>query len=140
VTSDDAEPRPGVQLPRFFLKRGDQLTAAMLTAFALAALAIYWWRQGGLQGRLVEVEQLKPRPVEFRVNPNTADWPEIAQIPEIGETLAKRIIEYRTAHGPYANVDSLLAVPGIGPRTLELMRPHVDLPANTPAAPAETAP
>jgi competence protein ComEA len=119
------------------LKRGDQLTAAVLTAFAFLALAIYWWRHGGLQGRLVEVEELRPLVVEFRVNPNTADWPEIAQIPEIGETLAKRIIAHRSSHGPFAHVEALLAVPGIGPRTLELMRPYVDLPANGPeSAPA----
>lgn len=140
MPSEDVNPRDSVPLPRFFLKRSDQLTAAVLTAIALLAMAIYWWQQGGLQGRLVEVEQLPTRRAEFRVDVNTAAWPELAQVPEIGETLAKRIVEYRKMHGPFQSLETLLDVPGIGPRTFERMRPILqplasDTAAGSPAAP-----
>jgi len=129
VPSEDVDRGDSVPLPRFFLKRGDQLTAAVLTAIALLAMAIYWWQQGGLQGRLIEAEQLPTRKAEFLVDVNAAAWPELAQIPEIGETLAKRIVEYRLAHGPYRSLEALLDVPGIGPRTFERMRPFLQTPA-----------
>lgn len=140
MPSEDVNPRDSVPLPRFFLKRGDQLTAAVLTAIALLAMAIYWWQQGGLQGRLVEVEQLPTRRAEFRVDVNTAAWPELAQVPEIGETLAKRIVEYRKMHGPFQSLETLLDVPGIGPRTFERMRPILQPPASDTAAGSPAAP
>ncbi len=45
-------------------------------------------------------------------------------VPNIGQARAEAIINYRTAH-PFTNVDQLDDVPGIGPATLELLRPHV---------------
>lgn len=129
MPSHDADRTDAARPPRFILKRGDQLTAAILTVIALAAMAIYWWRQGGLQGRLVEVEQLPVRQAEFLVDVNAADWPELAQVPEIGETLAKRIVAFRAEHGPFRNLAALQEVPGIGPRTFERMRPFLKPPA-----------
>jgi len=40
----------------------------------------------------------------------------------IGATKAKAIIEYRDAHGPFASIDELLEVKGIGAATLEKNR------------------
>lgn len=125
----------------FFLRRGDQAVAAMLTCFAFLAMGGYFWQQGGLSGRLVEIEQIPRRTAEFRVDVNAADWTELAQIPEIGETLARRIIDYRQAHGPYERAERLLDVPGIGPRTLDKMRPFLEFGAREPLKePAEGAP
>lgn len=132
MPNNDAKHDESVPLPRFFLKRGDQLTAAILTAMAFAAMAVYGWWQGGLQGRLIEVEQLSARQVTFRVDVNTADWPELAQVPEIGETLAKRIVEYRKLHGPFHRLEDLEDVPGIGPRTFGQMRPFLEPLATRP--------
>lgn len=46
-------------------------------------------------------------------------------LPNIGETLARRIVESREAEGPFAEVDDLQRVRGIGPRTLEQLRPYL---------------
>jgi competence ComEA-like helix-hairpin-helix protein len=89
------------------------------------AIGVYWWQQGGWQGRLIEVDQLPVRIVAFKIDVNAAPWTELSQAPEIGETLAKRIVEYREKHGPFANIEALLHVSGIGPRTLEQMRPYL---------------
>ena len=57
-----------------------------------------------------------------RVNLNTADLAELETLPRVGEVLAQRIIDYRTANGPFASVDDLLDVSGIGDATLEGFR------------------
>lgn len=60
------------------------------------------------------------------LNINTATVEELQTLPNIGEAAAQRIIEYRTQHGTFANVDALQNVKGIGPKTLEKLRPFVD--------------
>ena len=59
------------------------------------------------------------------VNVNTASADELDQIPGIGPTAAQKIIEYRTANGPFTRIEDLLKVPGIGPTILEEIRGQV---------------
>lgn len=56
------------------------------------------------------------------INRSPADSMEL--VPGIGPALAMRIVDYRTDHGPFEAVDSLLAVAGIGRKTLEKIRPY----------------
>lgn len=56
------------------------------------------------------------------VNINTAGAAELESLPGIGPALAARIVEYRDGHGPFASVDDLTDVPGIGPAKLEALR------------------
>lgn len=48
------------------------------------------------------------------LNLNTATAAQLETLPGVGPTLAKRIIAYRTAHGPFTSVAQLREVPGIG--------------------------
>lgn len=57
-----------------------------------------------------------------KVNINTASLSELETLPRVGEVLAQRIIDHRTANGPFASVDDLLDVSGIGEATLEGFR------------------
>lgn len=52
-----------------------------------------------------------------RININTADAWLLDALPGIGETLASRIIEYRTHNGPFGSVDDLKKVKGISDAT-----------------------
>jgi competence protein ComEA len=56
---------------------------------------------------------------------NTANWPELALMPNIGEQLAKRIVADRDRRGPYRELAELRRVRGIGPKTLDGMRPFL---------------
>ena len=57
------------------------------------------------------------------VNVNTASATELEALPGIGEVIAQAIVDYRTENGPFASVDALLDVSGIGDATLaEIVR------------------
>lgn len=56
------------------------------------------------------------------INVNTASAMELTSLPGIGEVTADRIVTYRTEHGPFTAVDQLVAVKGIGNKTLEKLR------------------
>lgn len=61
------------------------------------------------------------------VNINTADTEELDELPEVGLATAEAIVEHRRAHGPFRSVDELVEVPGIGPATLEKIRPFATI-------------
>ena len=56
------------------------------------------------------------------ININTASATDLEKLPGIGPALAQRIVEYRDSHGPFASVDALTDVPGIGKAKLEGLR------------------
>ncbi len=61
------------------------------------------------------------------LDPNTASAAELEALPGIGPVLARRIVEYRRAHGRFERLEDLLEVQGIGPRMLERLRPLLRL-------------
>ena len=59
------------------------------------------------------------------VDINSATLFDLDALPGVGPSTAQAIIDYRTANGPYASVDDLLNVRGIGPSKLAAMRARV---------------
>ena len=57
------------------------------------------------------------------ININSAGETELEELPGVGPVTAAAIIDYRTQNGPFATVDDLIDVTGIGPSTLEQIRP-----------------
>lgn len=55
---------------------------------------------------------------------NRASLAELEELPGVGPSIARAILDLRTARGDYATVDELLLVGGIGPTKLEALRPH----------------
>ena len=65
----------------------------------------------------------EPAPVAV----NSATAAQLETLPSIGPKTAARIIGFRERNGPFARLEDLLEVRGIGPATLEKIRPAVTL-------------
>jgi competence protein ComEA len=60
-----------------------------------------------------------------KVNINSASESELESLPGIGPTLAQRIVDYRTQHGPFHDVKDLLKVEGIGEKKFASLKDYV---------------
>lgn len=60
-----------------------------------------------------------------RLNINLATRQELIDLPAIGETLAERILQYREANGPFASINDLTNVSGIGDAKLQQIAPYI---------------
>ena len=91
------------------------LTAVFLCALAGLSLRD---RQDRVPGVVIETEAEVPReevaPPFEPVDLNTATAEELDTLPGIGESLARRIIAYREANGPFGSIEEIMEVSGIG--------------------------
>lgn len=113
------------QWPLLTLRRVDQGVVAVLVLFSLLILGGHWWWEGRFRGQVIEIEHAEPTHVAFQVDINSADWPELTLLPEVGEQLAKRIVEWRAEHGSFGDLNQLRRVRGIGPKTFERVKPYL---------------
>ncbi|MCC6271937.1 MAG: helix-hairpin-helix domain-containing protein [Deltaproteobacteria bacterium] len=88
----------------------------ILAALALPALALFL-------GTLTPAS-VAAKAVEGVVNINTATPQELTMLPGIGKAKAEQIVQLRQSK-PFASVDDLKNVPGLGAKRIEAMRPHV---------------
>lgn len=56
---------------------------------------------------------------------NTAGESDLTALPGVGPGLARRIVEYRTANGPFQSADDLQNVSGIGASKFDLIAPYI---------------
>jgi len=61
------------------------------------------------------------------IDVNEAGADLLMELPGVGEVMAQRIIAHRLEYGPFSCAEDLLDVKGIGPATLEKLRPHISL-------------
>jgi len=65
------------------------------------------------------------------VNINSATSEQLQLLPRVGPALAGRILDFRSANGDFEKVDELLAVKGIGDRSIETLRPYLSVSGET---------
>jgi len=111
--------------PRLVLRRADQAVAAVCLAASLVAIAGWCAWQTRLKTRLIDIERAEPIAIDFQIDVNRADWPELALMPNVGEQLAKRIVADRAERGAFHDLAELRRVRGVGPKTLESMKPYL---------------
>jgi competence protein ComEA len=89
------------------------LPAALLALTLAAALA---------PSPLAAPPQEQEKESQASIDINKASVDELASVTGIGRVLAERIVEFRESNGPYAAVDDLLKVKGIGEKLLGKIR------------------
>jgi competence protein ComEA len=101
----------------------DRWFLAVLTLVILALLGIQFARLAGWGLRPLEIVRPEDRKYEFQIDVNKANWVEWMQLEGIGEVTARKIVADRAANGPFKSVEDVQRVKGIGPATLEKIRP-----------------
>jgi comEA protein len=76
-------------------------------------------------------------PPTHPVDINLASAKELEELPGVGPTTAKAIIQFRTKTGRFHRVEDLLAIRGISETKLDKMRPYVTVgpPPQKPSVP-----
>ena len=121
----DAPPERTVVRSWLWLRDHDQTFVAVFVALFLVIVGANWVKLSGWGAAPLEVDRLPARRFDFRIDINKASWVEWSQIEDIGEATARKIVEDRKTNGPFRNVSDLLRVKGIGPKTLDRMRPFL---------------
>lgn len=111
---------------RIKLSRTDVFLLVLTALFLLSAGTVYLLTPHTVREDYT-VEALAPaeEQTEDKVNINTADADRLDALPGIGPVLAQRIIDWRTANGPFTDPEQLLEVDGIGQATLDRLRDHI---------------
>jgi comEA protein len=101
---------------------------------------------GGLLAAPVHAK--KTPPALHSVDLNAATVKELEQLPGVGPTTAKAIVDFRTKTGRFRRVDDLLVIRGISEAKLKKIRPYVTIapppqktpPPKKPAPPTAASP
>jgi competence protein ComEA len=109
----------------------ERVALAILTALLIAALGLLAWQRR--RSPISVVDAPAPPYAQWdaairqarTLNLNRASAAELERLPEIGPSLARRIVEHRQAHGPFSRAEDLQQVPGIGPKTFEALKDYV---------------
>lgn len=106
--------------PAVALTLSRQAQVAMgLVLLATLVLLVYRGYGNGFGSRPVE------RASAAITDLNKADRAELEQVPGIGPTLAREIEDHRKKKGPFKSIDELRQVKGVGPLTLDKVRPYL---------------
>ena len=92
--------------------------------------SVFFWQRSIHQGGVVDFDEIEPQPAVFLVDVNSARWQEFANLPGIGEKLAKEIVADREKNGQFEDAQQLTRVRGVGEMKLAAMRPFLRLEAD----------
>jgi len=123
--------------------RSAQLAAAFLLGVATVLLVVHAY--GGLRGGSRPTGLQPGTAPAYRIDLNQAGRADLLQLPGVSDTMAGRIEDFRREHGGFRSVDELAHVQGVGPATLQRLRPWVCVQTeeeeeSKPATPAKEMP
>lgn len=94
----------------------------LLTGISSLLLLVQWFWTGSRRPEPLEVQRGDQSQSGFLIDVNQAGWVEWMQLEGVGPALASRIVADRQVHGPFATIEDLGRVPGIGPATIDRIR------------------
>ena len=110
----------------------EQRTLTILALIGLVGLGMLLWQRrtppltiAGASASPGAVQWSTALEASRRIDVNTAAAAELERLPEVGPSLARRIVEYRQVRGRFGSPEELLRVPGIGPKTYEALKDYV---------------
>lgn len=117
-------------------------TAQGALAFLLAVntLLIAVYSIGSLRTATRPTQLEQQAALSPRLDLNRADHAQLRQLPQVGDSLASRIEEYRRTNGGFRSVDELQNVEGIGPTRMYALRHLVTVSIDGPAEAAPAKP
>lgn len=118
----DLEYEPGSQRYRL----GWIVASMLIYTWLVASMAYDWFRDpAGTRGMPATAGQqaAKPGSPLFELDINTATAGQLQALPDVGPRIAERIVMEREANGFFRSVDELQRVHGMGPKTLDKLRP-----------------
>lgn len=111
------------------------LAAAVVTLLVMSGVVVYFrrpvdtWRVETQRNDAPGVSVSEEAPESLlegeTIDLNTAGQADLERLPGIGATRARDIIRERQENGPFRSVDELERVKGIGPATVEALRPYI---------------
>ena len=108
-----------------------QIVISFLVVLVLIGGAFYAARGSENSPKVVYSASLEEVAAEANepllVDINTADAEELDELPEVGPSTAQEIVDHRQSNGLFRTVDELEEVSGIGPKTLEKIKPFAEV-------------
>ena len=83
---------------------------------------------GKVAGVSTAKSAIVPAPAQVQmININTADAKGLDALPGIGPVLSQRIVDYRTANGPFSSIEQIKKVKGIGDSLFGKMKDQITI-------------
>jgi len=117
-----------------------RLALSLLILLILAYLFILYPQHPSRISTPQPLEGPRANELNDKLDPNTATLSDLSALPNLGPAMARRVIEDREQfqkthpHEPaYKAIDDLQRIKGIGPATLENLRPHLRITSTQPS-------
>jgi competence protein ComEA len=124
--NQEAESEEEVKRVPAFL-RSDRKVLGVLVFLFLILLIGRWIYLSGTGMEPIEIDRESGIQIQYQLEINQASWIEWVQLEGVGETLARKIVDYREKNGPFQEIEDLTKINGIGKKTLDKFRPWIRL-------------
>jgi len=116
----------------FTWNNGNTIALIVLSVAAIVALAVSSMRGGTEFHAHMPIDPAKVSAAKELINPNTASVASLRRLPQVGPTIAARIVQYRQQHPaqPFRKPEDLEVVKRIGPATVAKISPYLSFRAN----------